>query len=99
MADDINLTTILAPIDGAAKVRRVKPTDPENERRSPDEQRRRRRKNKDSRESNHNKDAVDVKLNTPVQNKDSQRNASSRAHNIKSDNQKKTKEKSINIRV
>ena len=99
MADDINLTTILAPLSAAAQVRRVKPTDPENERRSPDEQRRERRKNKDDQESKHANDAVDVTLNTPAQLEDAQRKARPQKQKMKSDNRKGKKEKSINIRV
>ena len=100
MAEDINLTTILAPLSGAAQIKRVKSIDPENERRPPEEHRRQRRNRKDRRKlKKRAKDAVDVKLNKQPQARDDQRSARTNKNQKKTDRTADENEKSINIRV
>lgn len=56
MADDIHMTTLLPSLTAAAQIRRVKPTDPRNERRTPGERRPRDQKRKGARQPIHDRD-------------------------------------------
>jgi len=53
MADDIHMTTLLPSLTAAAQIRRVKPTDPHNERRTPGQRRPRDQKRKRARQPMH----------------------------------------------
>lgn len=64
MADDINMTPLLPSLTAAAQIRRVKPTDPESEQRSSEEQPRQRKKSKSDLEPKRATAAVEVDLQT-----------------------------------
>jgi hypothetical protein len=99
MADDINMTTILSPLTEAAKVRRVKATDPENQRRSTEEERRRRKKRKGSRKPRRESDAVEVDLQKTAPQEGARRTGLSEAPQKNTDAKPGVKDKAIDIRV
>jgi len=99
MADDINTTTLLRPLTAATQIRRVKPTDPENERRSFEEQQRRRKKSKGSRNSSHDGDAVEVELHKAPSTGNQSDTGLSEKPRQKAEAQADATDKTIDIRV
>jgi len=96
MAEDI---TLLSPLTGVAQIRRVKPTDPENDRRSNEQQQRRSKERRGDREPRRSKDAVEVDLQKAPTQEDARETDLSEASQPNSQAKPGVKDKAIDIRV
>jgi DNA polymerase III gamma/tau subunit len=99
MADDLNMTPLLPSLTATAQIRRVKPTDPENERRSSEEQSHRRKKSKEGESSPRATAAVEVDIQNTVTPEEVDRATVADQNQIEAESEPNRPDKTIDIRV